>query len=857
MTVRNALRLVMLMLLSLALLGWKPAAPLNVARQKHTATLLDDGRVLVVGGAIGGNTLASAEIYDPVKGAWTSTATPIYAHAGHTATLLTGGRVLVAGGTGDTTDPWKTQANAEIYTPDDNTWTPAAPMTMPRLGHTATLVAGGVLVAGGSGESTLADAEIYNPDDNTWIPVSPMNHARESHTATLLDGGWVLVAGGVTSEPIDSAEIRNPTTGHWTLTGSLKEGRWLHTATLLPKSGKVLVAGGSHTGLQPTASVEIYDPEDGTWTLAQPMKDPRSSHAATVLMSGWVLVAGSGDATTAARSELYDPEGYSWTDAGLMAEGRSHHTLTLFADGRVLAAGGKQGNTLAISDVEIYSPLASLWTPAAPTTIARVAHSATLLQDGQVLVAGGEEAGPTATAELYHATKDTWTAAAPLTVWRSGHTATLLPDGRVLAAGGFGNKVGIEPLSLASAEVYLPEKQGDTWMLVGSMAAARTGHTATLISKGRVLVAGGRDHESTGKSVRAAEVFDSMTNQWTPTGAMATARSGHTATTLDDGQVLVAGGSEESLSGVAVNTAEIYDPTHGVWRSVESLAQPRHVHAAALLDDGSGRVLVVGGVFTDPNPVVLSTAEIYDPRTGRWTAAASMSRERYAHTATSLQDGSGRVLVAGGRASGNTAQSSAEIYDPRTDLWSPAGDMFAVRAGHRATMLASNRGVLMTGGRGTSFDLLNSAEVFHLLVNGASCGHASSCESGFCVDGVCCDTACDDGLCDACSVTAGGPANGTCTALHPECTVFTCDPEIGACRTECTSIDDCAGDLVCVPDGRCVAASTPRDLSDCSLGAPAREGMVEGLVTALAALALARRRARCSKRRVSGSLPRA
>ena len=850
MTVRNALRLVTLLVLSLALLGWKPAAPLNVARQKHTATLLDDGRVLVVGGA-----LSSAEIYDPVKDVWASAASAIHAHSGHTAIRLADGRVLVAGGTGG---DGEIQASTEIYDPSLGEWTPAAPMTLPRVAHTATLLADGrVLVAGGSAANpSVADVEAYDPVQDTWTPASPMQQARQFHTATLLADGRVLVAGGstATSESLGSAETYDPLQDQWTLTGSLKDGRWLHSATLLPESGRVLAAGGVNAVLQSMASAEVYDPVQGHWIPVKPMKDPRQWHAATVLRSGRVLVAGSYDGTTAANSEVYDPGTDSWIDAGVMAEGRAAHTLTLLADGRVLAAGGRQGTALALSSVEIYEPLADLWTPAAPTTVARGGASATLLQDGRVLVAGGEEAGPAATAELYHAAKDTWTAAASLTVWRSGHTATLLPDGGVLVTGGFGNEP-MDPPSLASAEVYSPDQ--DAWTLVGSMAAARNGHTATLLSGGRVLVAGGRDHAATGKSVSAAEVFDPAIGQWTATGAMPTARSGHTATRLDDGRVLVTGGSEDYLSGVAVNTAEIYDPATSAWKTVEALAQARHLHAAVVLDDGSGRVLVVGGVDKNPQSVVLSTAEIYDPRTDRWTLASPMSRERYAHTATSLQDGSGRVLVAGGRASGNGAQSSAEIYDPRTDLWSPAGDMIAVRAGHRATMLASNRGVLMTGGRGTSFELLNSAEVFHLLVNGASCTHASTCESGFCVDGVCCDTACDDGLCDACSVEAGGSADGTCAALHPECTVLTCDPEMGACRTECTSIDDCAGDLVCVPDGRCVAASTPRDLSDCSLGAPAREGMVEGLVTALAALALARRRARCSKRRVSGSLPRA
>lgn len=169
--------------------------------------------------------------------------------ADHTATLLRDGRVLVVGGFPSGLHP------AEIFDPIALTWTPS-PIHATRYYHTATLLADGrVLVVGGIGGN---GAEIFDPASGTWSLTNPPIHERSRHTATLLDNGLVLVAGGAGSG--NTAELYDPATGTWFPTGNLNNGRSNHTATLLP-TGQVLVAGGVGPGGEYFTVTELYEPE--------------------------------------------------------------------------------------------------------------------------------------------------------------------------------------------------------------------------------------------------------------------------------------------------------------------------------------------------------------------------------------------------------------------------------------------------------------------------------------------------------------------------------------------------------------------------------------------------------------------
>jgi hypothetical protein len=212
---------------------------------------------------------------------------------------------------------------------------------------------------------------------------------------------------------------------------------------------------------------------------------------------------------------------------------------------------------------------------------------------------------------------------------------------------------------IASAELY--DRATGTFSPMGSMTTARAGHTATLLSDGRVLIAGGRSAVSGGSysSLTSAELYDPATGTFSPIGSMSVARFQYTATLLQDGRVLVAGGEE--TNGEVVASAELYDPTTGSFRRTGSMAAPRYWHTAALLSDG--RVLIAGG---DDGSKSLASAELYDPGTGGFSAAGSMASDRFSQAATLLS--SGRVLIAGGGQSPQPdvvrTTASAELFQP-------------------------------------------------------------------------------------------------------------------------------------------------------------------------------------------------
>jgi len=326
-----------------------------------------------------------------------------------------------------------------------------------------------------------------------------------------------------------------------------------------------------------------------------------------------------------------------------------------------------------------HSAAHGTFSPTGSMATARDGHTATLLLDGRVLIAGGADAepgkcnyDPLATAELYDPATGTFIPTGSMTATRIRHTATLLSDGRVFIAGGDGS-------GKASAELYDPAT--GTFSPAGRMTPDRSSHTATLLSDGRVLMAGGTDWYNPTQT----ELYDPRTGTFTRTGEMTTDRGWSytrlfTTTLLTDGRVLIAGGHN-------VTSAEVYDPRTGKFNLTGPMTAPRQGHAAALLPDG--RVLLAGG---SDNIYHLATAELYDPRTGTFIPTGSMTVTRFVPDATLLHDG--RVLVTGGQGG---VFGSAELYDPTTGTFTATGSMATARDHNTATLLADGR-VLVAGG---------------------------------------------------------------------------------------------------------------------------------------------------------------
>ncbi len=345
-------------------------------------------------------------------GAFTPTGAMTTERSWHTATLLNNGQVLIAGGV---TNPFSATASAELYDPTRGTFSPTGNMTAPRAAHTAILLPGGrVLIAGGSsslGENVpyLTTTEVYDPSTGTFTATSDMLHGHECGQAHVLNNGKVFLSGGspVLSPhppPIPDAQLYDPTTGFFAAAGtyatvppnfSLCAGR----ASTLLADGRVLIVWEDDLA-------EIYHPETGSFTQTGKPLGPSYNlglATATLLMNGKVLVAGGDDGSSNLKStELFDVPTGSFTPGGSMSTGRDAGSATLLPNGTVLIAGGNgpQGPT------DVYDPVSGSFRAGPEMVTKREIHTATLLNDGRVLIAGGFTApdypfGAISLSELY------------------------------------------------------------------------------------------------------------------------------------------------------------------------------------------------------------------------------------------------------------------------------------------------------------------------------------------------------------------------------------------------------------------------------------------------------------------------
>jgi hypothetical protein len=347
---------------------------MTAARSWHTATLLNNGQVLIAGGAAGfASPTASAELYDPTRGIFLPTGSMITARSFHTAVSLPDGRVLIVGGYSGNGDNLIRMLNtAEIYDPSTGTFSATGNMIH---GHECaeaqTLNTGKILISGGgvAADDHVPDAELYDPASGSFADPgayatgpSGFNSCQGAASVLLPDGRVLLVW------EEDAAEIYDPATGSFSATGkpaALSYADGLPTATLL-MNGKVLVAGGADDGGYHTTS-ELFDASTGIFSPGGSMVTGHVYHSATLLPSGAVLVAGGyrfGGAAIAS-TELYDPVSGTFGVGGVMITSRCCHTATLLNDGRVLIAGGDVLDSypgFATSMAELYTP--AVLTPA-------------------------------------------------------------------------------------------------------------------------------------------------------------------------------------------------------------------------------------------------------------------------------------------------------------------------------------------------------------------------------------------------------------------------------------------------------------------------------------------------------------
>jgi hypothetical protein len=265
-----------------------------------------------------------------------------------------------------------------------------------------------------------------------------------------------------------------------------------------------------------------------------------------------------------------------------------------------------------------------------------------------------------------------------MTIQRVGHIAVLLRSGKVLIAGGW-----IGHGTTDTAELYDPATGKFTRIV--NMTTRRARPSGTLLSNGDVLIAGGADHDALNGSLSSAEVFHAATLSFEPTGAMHHARVSHTATLLQDGRVLIAGGRGEDLTA----SAELYDPKTGRFTETGRLNTGRYKHTAGLLPDG--RVLIAGGSDERDWRGNYDSAEIYDPRSGKFTVTSPLNDRRFKLPDEAVRLDSGQLLIAGG-------SREVEVYDPAAGKFVVAGGQLSDNWHFMSATRLKDGRVLLAGG---------------------------------------------------------------------------------------------------------------------------------------------------------------
>jgi hypothetical protein len=337
--------------------AFRAGPSLATARAKQTATLLDDGRVLLIGGYGEDVNAPDAERFDPTSATISTAGTLGAGRYDHTATLLEDQRVLVVAGSGE--DP-AILASVELWDPQTSTFSGTGSIDGVRMLHTATRLADGrVLIVGGWDGGALPDAWLWDPRTSRFTATGGRRHARAGHTATLLKGGRVLIVGGPAV-----AEVWDPSTERFGDAGTLPSARWWPTSTLLD-DGRVVVIGGFEgerfaSGAPGIPDIEIWDPETSSFAPAGSLEHKRGLHTAT-RCGGRVLIVGgmdfdAGTPPILAGAETWDPSTMTVTAAADLSVPRAGHTATCLDDGRVFIVAGSDTPDTVLASTEIWTP---------------------------------------------------------------------------------------------------------------------------------------------------------------------------------------------------------------------------------------------------------------------------------------------------------------------------------------------------------------------------------------------------------------------------------------------------------------------------------------------------------------------
>jgi hypothetical protein len=550
--------------------AWTAGPSMTSGRFAHSAVLLTSGKVLVVGGADQRDPerlIDTAEIFDPSAGRWLSAGSIGTPRKQFTLTALADGGALVTGGLA--ADGWTVLSTTMLYNPDKNQWSPGPDLASARTAHAAAVLADGrVLVTGGADQSgRLASSEMFNSSANSWSATGALSTARSNHLAISLRSGRILAIGGSgRSDALASTELFDPLAkgfqasprapagpGHWQLAAKkpIPADAYFDSAQVLP-DGRVLVVP-AHDG----AHFQVYDPKFDTWTTPFSRETPQCDAcgigyagpyppffiAAPLANSKVLLLTVDPQKVNATKAEVIDLTSGNATPAaspGKIDQSR----LRLLPDGRIWLTALQQGDRHAV----LYDPNTDRWTATSDVPLELTGtnsdmQTVTAIPGRRVLVTGSQKA------MAYDPASGGWTDAGSFPGAWSQFSATGLPSGDVLLAGGtlvVSTTPDGAPISAATSQVMRWNHATGKIAQAEKMPMGLYDHSAALLANGRVVLAGGADAigvHTSADPVTTTEVYDPLAHSWTFGAPLPVARWQAIAVTLNDGRVLLVGGS--------------------------------------------------------------------------------------------------------------------------------------------------------------------------------------------------------------------------------------------------------------------------------------------------------------------------
>lgn len=713
------------------------------SRYGQTATLLADGRVLICGGASGNTVTNAAEVYTPSTGQFTAVGSMTAPRYRHTATLLGNGKVLVAGGY--STVGAITLQSAELFDPSTNAFRATPNMVAPRAKHTATLLQSGkVLLTGGGNGGTIVGSEFYDPSTNSFSTGPQMAVDLVGHSAVALNDGTVLVLGGydnTSSTYQASAELYNPASNSFSTVGSMQFPR-SRFATVLLSSGKVLVLGGVNT-VGVVADAEVYNPTTQTFSVAGQMNRPVFTETASLLSNGQVLVAGGQDTVSSyAIMELYDPATSTFSVIPDLSTPRFFATATPLSSGSILIAGGTSDSTTGLASTELFSLsnlkasyFLNISNPApAISTISPVSTipGNTVTLTGSGFLAGSELVmnGLLIPYILVSPTEITYAAPAAYGQY-SVNVINPAPGGG--SSNTVQQTVHVNISTVPSNPEWLPSSAhritvtvsggGDFSINVREGSSCGSFGGACTPTNSESSFCGDNDYIAPASPATCHIDFASsidpsatatVTATISPNAIHATSITlkserdqGFTATLLGNGNVLITGGEDFSAHN-QTSSAELFNVSTHSSTALSDMTISRGEHTATLLQNG--KVLITGGYSASgTTSIATSSAEIFDPVANTFTPIGSMSQARVSHLAALLS--SGNVLIAGGCLTGGNASLSTEIFNVSSGTFASGPQMSAPHCMGQITVLQSGK-ILISGGYDPVSGTISGAELF-------------------------------------------------------------------------------------------------------------------------------------------------